>query len=285
MFDSRFRFGQNWTLFAQSITEQHIARAAESLERISNGIRGKTFLDVGCGSGIHSLAAVRCGARMVHSFDCDLESVECARRLRTVWASDADWTIEPGSALNVDYLKSLGQFDVVYSWGVLHHTGDLWTALNLITLPASDLLIISVYNDQGTTSRLWRTVKRWYNHSGAFRQRTMEALVFLLIWGKHAIANLLRLRPLETVRNWRNYSKARGMSPWIDVVDWVGGYPFEVAKPADVVAFYRERGFHLAHATLCGNGKGCNEFAFRRAITVSTPPTRIAELPDRCWQR
>ena len=39
------------------------------------------------------------------------------------YAAQAAWTIETGDILNADYLAALGQFDAVYAWGVLHHTG------------------------------------------------------------------------------------------------------------------------------------------------------------------
>src|SRR5207253_403618 len=102
--------------------------------------------DAGCGSGIHSLAALRLGARRVYSFDYDRDSVNCAREVKRRFAPAADWTIEQGSMLDKGYIDSLGKFDVVYSWGVLHHTGDMWRALDLICVPASQLLMISIYN-------------------------------------------------------------------------------------------------------------------------------------------
>jgi 2-polyprenyl-6-hydroxyphenyl methylase/3-demethylubiquinone-9 3-methyltransferase len=52
------------------------------------------------------------------------------------------------------------------------------------------------------------------------------------------------------------------MSPWRDVVDWVGGYPFEVAKPEAIFKFYQRRGFTMVDLNTCGGGHGCNEFVF-----------------------
>ncbi len=53
------------------------------------------------------------------------------------------------------------------------------------------------------------------------------------------------------------------MSPWRDVVDWVVGYPFEVAKPDDLFDFFSVRGFQLERLKTCAGGHGCNELIFR----------------------
>ena len=53
------------------------------------------------------------------------------------------------------------------------------------------------------------------------------------------------------------------MSRWHDCVDWIGGYPFEVAKPGDVVDFCGRHGFEPVK-TVARDGLGCNEFVFQR---------------------
>jgi 2-polyprenyl-3-methyl-5-hydroxy-6-metoxy-1,4-benzoquinol methylase len=165
--ETRFSFGENWARFLDVLNEDRIASAEVSLCRMLGlpSLAGKRFLDVGSGSGLFSLAAHRLGAR-VHSFDLDPQSVACTKELRRRYAADAgDWRIEQHSALDADYLSSLGSFDIVYSWGVLHHTGAMWQALNLVHRPVVEggLLFLAIYNDTGTQSARWLRIKRLYN--------------------------------------------------------------------------------------------------------------------------
>lgn len=257
----RFTFGKNWTAFLSVMNEDRIAYAVEKLKDMVGDLKGKTFLDIGSGSGIHSLAAVRLGALRVRSFDYDQDSVNCTSEMKRRFAPDADWTIEQGSALDEKYIRSLGQFDVVYSWGVLHHTGDMWKALDLATIPAKDVLMVAIYNDEGWQSRAWKALKLRYNRSGRLGKRGIELLTFVIQWGSMAAYYTAKLKPLEPLRKWRNYHQLRGMSAWYDVVDWAGGYPFEVATPQQIEKFYRERGFELRGSVLTRRS-GCNEFVF-----------------------
>jgi len=261
----RFAFGKNWQRLLPILDEGRIARAEQSLCRMLevSDLRGKTFLDIGSGSGLFSLAARRLGAR-VHSFDYDPQSVACTRQLRQrYFPQDPDWRIEEGSALDAGYLAQLASFDVVYSWGVLHHTGAMWQALdNAAGRVAPDgTLFISIYNDQGKTSNRWRAVKRAYNRlPKGLRFLVTTPAVVHLYW-RTTLRDLLRGRPFES---WRNTGKERGMSAWRDLIDWVGGYPFEVAKPEAILDFYLRRGFTLVRLTTCGGSLGCNEYVFVR---------------------
>ncbi len=258
----RFEFGKNWQAFLQSVDERRISLAKDSLEEmLRTDLKEKSFLDVGCGSGLFSLAARRLGAE-VTSFDFDPHSVACTQELRKRFSAEEQWHIAEGSALDEAYLEALGEFDVVYSWGVLHHTGRMWQALdNIHRRVAKDgLLYISLYNDEGLASQLWTKVKRFYCSSPV--GRAIVTGVFVPLFAvKAAIQCVVRMRNV-----FADYAQtARGMSMFRDWIDWLGGYPFEVAKPEEVLAFMRVRGFELENLRTT-NRMGCNEYVFHRAM-------------------
>jgi 2-polyprenyl-6-hydroxyphenyl methylase/3-demethylubiquinone-9 3-methyltransferase len=72
------------------------------------------------------------------------------------------------------------------------------------------------------------------------------------------------MRPVEYFREWTDYRQRRGMNRWYDILDWVGGYPYEFATADEIFAFYRQRGFALVNMKCGGVGLGCNEFVFER---------------------
>jgi 2-polyprenyl-3-methyl-5-hydroxy-6-metoxy-1,4-benzoquinol methylase len=260
----RFEFGKNWQKFLSRINEAAILVAENSLKEMFrlHDFSGKRFLDIGSGSGLFSLAARRLGAR-VYSFDYDPHSVACTLELRRRYLpDDPDWTICPGSVLDVDYLKSLGAHDLVYAWGVLHHTGQMWQALANVQLPvaAQGRLCVAIYNDQGIRSILWRRIKKIF--CSGLLGKTSIILVFFPYYIMRGIAaDLLKMKnPLRRYLD----SYERGMSLVTDWVDWLGGLPFEVAKPEDIFVFYRDRGFDLINLKTCGGGHGNNQFVFER---------------------
>jgi 2-polyprenyl-6-hydroxyphenyl methylase/3-demethylubiquinone-9 3-methyltransferase len=260
----RFEFGSNWRRFLSTVDEDRIREAVASLSRmlVVEDLRGKHFLDIGSGSGLFSLAARRLGAT-VHSFDFDSESVACTRELkRRFFEDDNAWTIEQGSALDASYVRSLGRFDVVYSWGVLHHTGDMMTALDNATIPVSPggRLYIAIYNDQGIYSTFWKHVKKIYC-TGTLGRVAVLSVFVPLFFLRSLAAGLIKYG--NPVAQFTGYRSRRGMSIYHDWVDWLGGYPFEVAKPEDIVEFYRGRSFQYENGSRT-NRLGCNEFLFRR---------------------
>jgi 2-polyprenyl-3-methyl-5-hydroxy-6-metoxy-1,4-benzoquinol methylase len=265
----RFEFGKNWAKFLELLTDERIENAKKSLCEFLelSSLTGKSFVDVGSGSGLFSLAARMLGAK-VHSFDFDPKSVACTVELkRRYFPNDADWTIAEASALDRRYIQTLGSFDIVYSWGVLHHTGAMWQALDNVheLVKPGGLLFIAIYNDQGGWSRRWTRIKKGYNHMPQIL-RTPYAFVVMLPWTiGGAILAAMRWSLRAWLKTWTDDSKyARGMNRWRDVIDWIGGYPFEVAKPEQIFQFFRERSFDLRMLRTCGGGLGCNEFVFVR---------------------
>jgi 2-polyprenyl-3-methyl-5-hydroxy-6-metoxy-1,4-benzoquinol methylase len=262
----RFEFGKNWARFLANLQEPQIDDAVRSLRAMLGleDLRGRTFLDAGSGSGLFSLSARRMGAR-VHSFDYDPNSVNCTRTLRArYFPDDADWTIDEASVLDKSYLASLGAFDVVYSWGVLHHTGAMWEALDNVArmVRPGGVLFIAIYNDQGGESRRWKTIKKMYNGTPKSLRFTIEIAAFMKEYWRPMVKDFVLLRPFKFVRDYR--INGRGMTLWRDLVDWVGGYPFEVAKPEELFEFYKSRGFQLEKLTTCAGSVGNNELVLRR---------------------
>jgi 2-polyprenyl-6-hydroxyphenyl methylase/3-demethylubiquinone-9 3-methyltransferase len=252
----RFGFGENWTRFSRMLNPERVDSARASMVAMLGGgsLSGLVLLDIGCGSGLFSLCARQLGAEVV-SFDYDPYSVKCTQSVRQKYSpEDAKWQVAQGSILDCDFVSTLGQFDIVYSWGVLHHTGRMWEALDNAgqAVKVGGRLYISIYNDQAFISSYWLRVKRAYNQFSLLKP---------LIVAVHA-PYLFLARILYRAAIGKGIE--RGMSIWHDMLDWLGGYPFEVARPEQIFGFYRDRGFELLEMKTCGGKQGCNEFVFRR---------------------
>ncbi len=265
--ESRFQFGKNWHAFLGSLDEDRVEQAIRSLrELLGDSLEDKRFLDLGSGSGLFSLAAHRLGADVV-SVDYDDDSVDCTNHLRRTFANDSDrWVVKQGSALDEDQMASFGEFDVVYSWGVLHHTGDLWRAIEVAArcVRTDGRFVLSIYNDQGSASRRWLRIKQIYNASPRPLRPAWAAAVASVYEAKFALARLRHGRNPLPFADWKAKRLDRGMSAWHDWVDWVGGLPFEVAGPDAIVEYLTRRGFETQQIKRIGKGWGCNEFVFRR---------------------
>ncbi len=265
----RFEFGKNWAAFLAVLDDERIATAVESLKTMLevDNLEGKSFLDIGSGSGLFSLAARKLGAR-VHSFDFDSNSFACTQELRNrYFPNDPNWRVEQGSALDADYVASLGKFDIVYSWGVLHHTGEMWKALENAEIPTTvgGKLFIALYNDTGSQARRWHWIKKTYCRLPGILKTPFAIAVSAPDEAKKIASSLIRLKLNEYIHSWTRYKNGRGMNRWHDIIDWVGGYPYEVATVDEVFEFYKARGFHLTKVTTGGVGLGCNEFVFEKS--------------------
>lgn len=252
----RFAFGANWTSYLATVDGERITAAQQSLiDYLGHDLSGVRFLDVGSGSGLFSLAARNLGADVV-SFDYDPGSVACTEEIRNRYRPhDKGWTVLQGDVLDRDFLAALGHFDVVYAWGSLHHTGALYESMaNAASLVAPHgRLYLSVYNHQGPVTAAWRWVKRTYNSGWMGRAIVLVAFAPRILAG--------RVRRVFAPPTSPRY---RAMSRWHDTLDWLGGYPFEAARPDDVLSFLGERGFRSERVKTVGRKPLCNEFVLSR---------------------
>jgi SAM-dependent methyltransferase len=264
----RFGFGANWTRFLSALDDERVAAAENSLRQMLGveSLSGLKFLDIGSGSGLFSLAARRLGAA-VHSFDFDPQSVACTKELRRrFFTGDPQWTVEEGSALDRSYLQSLGTFDVVYSWGVLHHTGSMWVAIeNAISRVAiqNGKLFIAIYNDQGWKSHLWWFIKRFYNRLPGMLRGPFAFAISSLTRTALIVKYTLKLKPMTAIGPLFADKRDRGMSAKYDELDWIGGFPFEFATFESLTSYLNARGFTVINAKR-NNSWGCNELALQR---------------------
>jgi 2-polyprenyl-3-methyl-5-hydroxy-6-metoxy-1,4-benzoquinol methylase len=261
----RFEFGKNWQKFLSVLNDDRIKEAEDSLKKTLgyDNLKGKSFLDIGSGSGLFSLVARRLGAN-VYSFDFDPNSVNCTKELkRRYFKDDVNWTVNSGSILDQDFLKSLPKFDIVYSWGVLHHTGSMWQAIENALIPLSENgeIFIALYNDQGSTSQYWTRVKKLYNNGVIGRAAVLSVFI-----PRYVVLPFFKDLVLLTnpTKRYTEYKKHRGMSRFHDFLDWWGGLPFEVASIEEVFHYFTKKGFRLKEVRTVNGGSGCNEFVFKR---------------------
>ena len=254
-----FKFGENWASFSKQMDETHIEQAVQSLTSLfgEGALKDKSFLDMGCGSGLFSSAAARLGARSVLGLDIDPVSVETSQANAAHWLKDSSaLTFRQFSALDTAQMDALGKFDVVYSWGVLHHTGNMALALQNTArrVKPNGLLMIAIYN-RHWSSPLWWAIKWLYNRAGKAGQKIiiglMTPVIFTAKW-------------LVTRQN--PFQMRRGMDFMHNVTDWVGGYPYEYAGAEEMTSTLEKLGFELLSLRRAKVPTGCNEYVCRRTI-------------------
>jgi len=271
--DLRFSFGSNWDKFSNKIDEERIKSSENSLKLLlkENNLRNKRFLDLGCGSGLSSLVALNLGAEVV-AFDFDEKSVETTKKIIAKYQpSKVDTTpVYQGSVLDEQYMNSLGIFDIVYAWGVLHHTGDMWQAIRIASeaVAPGGRFALAIYNDQGGSSVRWRAIKKAYIKGSRLRKSFLVGLIGFFFEVRAFLVRVIKFQNPMPISDWTERKANRGMSVFHDLIDWVGGYPFEVAKPEELLEFLVERGFVLHHLKTCGGGHGCNEYLFIRSSNL-----------------
>jgi SAM-dependent methyltransferase len=263
--ESHFSFGKNWERYATGVGQAQIMEATAALQRlVGDSLTGKTFLDIGCGSGIHALAALKLGAAAVLALDIDPDSVATARCMLEAHAPNGRWQVREVSVFDLDP-AAVGSFDVVYSWGVLHHTGDLGRALRCAAAHvARDGTFAFALYQKTLCCPLWRVEKRWYAKSGVRAQQFAAA----------AYTGLYRLGLAVRGRSFRRYvteyNTKRGMDFHCDVHDWLGGWPYESISAAEVDGALRTLGFQRRHMfgtegmSFGALGAGCNEYVYAR---------------------
>lgn len=250
-----FSFGENWRDFSRTLTIDRLEQARQSLEALvgRENVRDKSFLDIGCGSGLFSIAALQLGAKRVIGVDLDEVSVETSRANAGKWYPDGDLTFRTISIFDENVMADLGQFDVVYAWGVLHHTGDMRRALSLSAkcVRKGGLFVIAIYN-RHFTSGLWRRIKWTYNVLPAIARR-------LMVWLFAPI--ILAAKFLATGKN--PFATRRGMDFVHNLIDWLGGYPYEYASIQEMKSILGGQGLTILRIIPTHIPTGCNEYVCR----------------------
>lgn len=273
MSEARFEFGRNWESFTHLVDEQRLAAAEDRLASLlgSRDLSGRTFLDIGCGSGLHCLAALRLGASRIVAIDIDPVSVSAAQSVLDRFWTDSNKSVTAASVFDLPEAR-LGQFDIVYSWGVLHHTGDMNRAIRIAAdhVRPGGLLAVALYG-KTRYCKVWTRIKRWYVHATP-PQRARAERIYVRLFGLYLLLRGKRLA--SHIAGYRNAK--RGMDFYHDVRDWIGGYPYESITPDELSGLLRPMGFDLARQNSRKRsglfGSGNDEYLLRKRAGQPADP-------------
>lgn len=233
-----FSFGENWESFLRTISQDAIDSAQSNITTWlgPDTVSGKTVLDIGSGSGLHSLCFYLAGAKEIVSFDVDRHSIQATQSLWEKSNKPENWQIYHGSILDNDFTRTLDTYDIVYSWGVLHHTGAMWKAITQACslVKKGGLFWIAIYV-KGPAYGNDLALKQTFNRASVVGKK-------VIVTKEIAKRMLLRWKRNQNPFAW-NVKHPRGMTAYHDLLDWLGGYPYEVASREEVVDFCRKRGF------------------------------------------
>lgn len=263
----RFGFGENWMNYLNKLSTEQIEAAKKSMNEFltSEMLKGKSFIDIGSGSGLHSLVAAMQGAN-VYSFDYDLDSFTATSKIKEKYLPEYDlWKVSQGSVLDDTFMNTLPQYEIVYSWGVLHHTGSMWKAIsNAISLVAKDgHFFIAIYNKQGWKSKFWWYIKYLYNKLPRVLQKPYAIFLGIIFITLNIVKYTLMLKPGIAINSLKNYKQGRGMNIVNDIIDWMGGFPYEYATVKELDDFFAEKGFTLIKVKEA-TSLGCHEILFKK---------------------
>jgi len=262
-----FSFGKNWQSFAQTMSYERLDYAKQGITRLipQKELVGKFVCDVGSGSGLHAMAFLSLGVERVDCFDKDQVSVETSRKLL------ANSTYKSWKVFQADVLQDLPslqyKYDIVYSWGVLHHTGNLVRAVeNASKFCANQGLFVVALYRRTLLCQFWKIEKSIYSKLPRV-MRTMFDLSYAF-----ALLLALTIRGRNPYRYVISYREKRGMRFLVDVRDWLGGYPYESIRMKALLEIVIPLGFQLEKSFVSKQrvgifGSGCNEYVFRRVTT------------------
>ena len=260
-----FDFGENWSNYLHDVDDDRVSLAMKNINDAlgDNFIRDKSFLDIGCGSGIHSLAALKLNAKYVKSFDINKKNIINTKKIISKFWEKNNYDVEVMNILEANDYSI--KYDIVYSWGVLHHTGEMNIAIknSINYCKKNSILFIALY-EKTIYCKMWRMIKKFYNNTNRINQ-------FLLL----NFYNILKIFGLLiTLKNpylyVKNYRSNRGMSFIYDQIDWIGGYPYESINKTELLKIigsdfkllqYKRAKTGLFRSIL---GTGCSEYVFKK---------------------